>query len=96
LERFNNAVGNIAVSYDQTLGNLTGESGLVESFVREFTPNDLVPVPNPWTSEKVTFSPNIALIFSAIAKLNTYSPDEKITLAPIMTLSFIDITVNPV
>jgi hypothetical protein len=51
--RFNNAEGDITLTYNATLGQLAGSGGLVESFVRTFTPEDLEPVPNPHDPENI-------------------------------------------
>lgn len=56
LTRFNDAIGNLTVSYDSTTGNLTGVNGVVESFSEIFTPIDLMQVLNPYIPENITAS----------------------------------------
>lgn len=78
--RFNNAVGDITVSYDQSVGNLYGVDGLVTSFTETFTPTDLVPVPNPNPKEKITLGFNTSIELKAIVYKQAYKPVERITL----------------
>ena len=51
---FRNAVGNITVSYDASIGRLYGEGGPVQSFTQAFAPTDLEPKDNPHEMEHLT------------------------------------------
>lgn len=51
---FRNAVGNVTVEYDATIGRLYGEGGSVQSFSQAFTPTDLEPKDNPHDMEHLT------------------------------------------
>lgn len=49
--RFNNAEGHLTVAYDQSVGNLRGRGGFLESFTEVFLPVNLEPKPNPGIDE---------------------------------------------
>lgn len=53
-----NAVGDVTVSYDATIGRLYGEGGPVQSFTESFTPADLEPKNNPHDMEHITIEVN--------------------------------------
>lgn len=55
LQRFNNAAGDIYVSYDGA-GSLAGNGGPVEPFNIHFTPHDLVAKPNQHQTENIDIS----------------------------------------
>lgn len=55
LQRFNNAAGDIYVSYDGA-GSLAGSGGPVEPFNIHFTPHDLVMKPNQYITEHIDIS----------------------------------------
>jgi len=50
-------IGQVTVSYDGLLGNLQGQNGsIVESFSISFTPQNIVPFPNPHVLENIEIS----------------------------------------
>lgn len=51
---FRNAVGNITVHYDATIGRLYGSGGPVQSFSQAFAPEDLEPKDNPHDMEHLS------------------------------------------
>ncbi len=94
--RFNNALGNLTVAYDHTIGNLRGRGGFVESFSEEFTPTDLVPFSSPNENQgTLTASSSVNLNFPQVYYWNRYM-DQTITVAPSCTLDFIHVDdINP-
>lgn len=62
---FQNAVGNITLSYDGT-GELAGEGGPVEAFEETFTPTGLTPKPNQNDAEHLEISATVAGILTRI------------------------------
>ena len=54
--KFNNVVGNLTVEYNDSLGNLSGEDGKVESFNKTFLPSGLVAKENPRFREYIDAS----------------------------------------
>ncbi len=54
--RFNSAVGNISVEYDNEIGTLTGVGGPVDSFSLSFAPTDLIAKPHQMTTEHIEIS----------------------------------------
>jgi len=54
LTRFNNAIGEIVVTYDSSKGGILGLGGPVQSFVVKFIPTDLMPIDNPHNTEYLT------------------------------------------
>jgi hypothetical protein len=83
--RFPSVVGNLTVEYDQTLGNLTGLGGAVESFVETFTPTGLVPEPNPGHTHTVSVAPaDLSVDLIPIQYLDAFEDEEDtITVAPV-------------
>lgn len=53
LHEFKNIEGNLTVSYDATVGDLTGLGGAVASFTEIFVPTDLVRIPNPYMPPEI-------------------------------------------
>lgn len=51
--RFNNVVGQLTVIYDAAIGSLAGSGGQVASFKVEFTPTELLKIPNPNSEENI-------------------------------------------
>jgi hypothetical protein len=66
LERFNNAVGPLTVSYDVTKGNLKGLGGGVQSFSGQFVPEDLTRKPNQHIEETIFISTTLDYSFIRI------------------------------
>jgi len=64
--RFNNNEGHLTIEYTQIPTGLAGRGGLVESFSQTFTPTDLVPVPNPYAAEHVTFSMTPSMVATQV------------------------------
>lgn len=73
--RFNNAEGNISVTYDMSIGNLLGRGGAVETFVQEFLPTDLIPFPSPNDKEHITVTATALTAFSKVDYRNRYVED---------------------
>jgi len=95
LKRFNNVEGDLTVKYDASKGSLSGRGGAVESFEVSFTPEELVPKPNPYAPERITVSPNISADFIKIYYSSRYA-SEKITATPNISVEFIKADViNP-
>lgn len=95
LKRFNNVEGELTVSYDQTKGTLKGEGGSVESFEHSFLPTDLVPVPNPYSPERLIIKHRIEGNFIRIYYTRAYV-NEKITAKPNLIVDFINVgEINP-
>lgn len=95
LARFNNAVGPITVAYDKLLGTLGGQGGVVESFSREFTPMDLIPVPNPNPREKIVVGGAITHSLKDVFYRERYAQD-RLTVSASISHTLIDTTiVNP-
>ncbi len=82
LSRFPTVNGDLTVSYNASLGNLAGAGGAVESFSTSFTPDGLVPEPNPNQIETVTAAPSVTAEFLKVTYDKAYSPNEQITVAP--------------
>lgn len=55
---FQNAVGNVTVDYDATIGRLYGAGGPVQSFTQAFMPSDLETKNNPHELEHLTIAAN--------------------------------------
>jgi hypothetical protein len=83
--RFPSVVGNLTVEYDQTLGNLTGLGGAVESFVEVFSPSDLVPEPNPGHTHTVSVAPaDLIVDLIPIQYLDAFEDEgDTVTVAPV-------------
>lgn len=97
LEKFNNSTGNLKVTYNAQIGNLSGRGGRVDDFTVNFKPTDLISTPNPGVTEVITVAPTeIVGTLSEIIYHNRYST-ETITVTPVEvvgTLLSID-EVNP-
>lgn len=59
---FNNVLGNLFVNYDNSKGKLMGRGGLIESFEREFTPADLIPVPDVGITDRLSATTGVSTI----------------------------------
>lgn len=93
--RFSTVEGSLTVSYDASKGNLAGAGGAVASFTREFTPQDLIPEPNPHITENVSVAPSIEIDFMPIDYVNSYET-ENISVAPSIEIEFINVAIiNP-
>lgn len=94
-DRFPTVEGNITVSYDATKGNLSGRGGAVESFSKTFTPQDLIPEPNPHVEEYITVAPIVELDYIPIDYINGFAT-EQITVAPSIEIVFEEVEIiNP-
>lgn len=94
-KRFHNVEGILTVKYDMTKGNLQGQGGYVESFEVDFTPEDLVPLPNPIISDKFVISAEAEVVFFKITYHHRFA-NEKFIITPIVNIDFIHIDeINP-
>lgn len=95
--KFNNVVGDLTVAYDATKGSLTGAGGAVESFEVSFTPEDLVPTPNPGIQETITVAPAELVINHIPISYHDRYIEETITVAPAeLTVNLIYVgVINP-
>lgn len=95
--RFPTVEGSLTVNYDATVGTLAGRGGNVESFNHIFTPDDIVPEPNPNEQETLTVAPaELVLNFIPIEYVSRYA-EETLTVAPAeltVTLIYVGV-VNP-
>ena len=83
-EEFNNVVGDVTISYDAQIGNLSGRGGRVDSFTVNFSPLDLIATPNPGVTEIITVAPvEIIGKLLEIEYIDRYSEDHTITVAPV-------------
>ena len=98
LEKFNNSTGNLNVTYNAQIGNLSGRGGRVDDFTVNFKPTDLISTPNPGVTEVITVAPTeIVGTLSEIEYPTRYSEHGTITVAPVEvigTLLSID-EINP-
>lgn len=93
--RFNNVVGDLAVDYDASKGNLQGRGGAVESFSYDFTPVGLETKPNPHAAELITITPHADVAFTGVHYSQRYG-SEKITVTANASVAFTYVgTVNP-
>lgn len=93
---FRNVVGPITIEYNQNLGNLSGDGGLVESFIESFTPTDLIPQPNPRVREYISMTSNVLLDFLPIEKIIPETTNEYISMTSEVLLDFIHVDdINP-
>lgn len=72
---FRNVVGDIAIAYNQALGNLAGAGGPVASFEEIFTPLDLIEFGNPRVREFIEASVSGSVELKFITKLSAFSRD---------------------
>lgn len=95
--RFPTVEGSLTVNYDATVGTLAGRGGNVESFNHIFTPDDIVPEPNPNEQETLTVAPaELVLNFIPIEYVSRYA-EETLMVAPAeltVTLIYVGV-VNP-
>ena len=83
LSRFNDAVGDITVTYDEALGTLQGSGGIVLGFTEIFTPADLVAKHNQNPLENIEIANVTGTgLLSAIVYENGYA-EENIEIANI-------------
>lgn len=94
--RFVNAEENILVEYDQTLGNLRGVGGFVESFIESFIPLGLVQIPNPHAPENLKVTPICILELTKVKYNHIDDTSENInaTISVEILLTYVGI-VNP-
>lgn len=76
--RFNNVEGDITVTYDQSVGNLRGRGGFIESFTQVFLPVDLEAKPNPGINEYLHLEAIPDVNFTKVYYVPAYA-DETIT-----------------
>lgn len=97
LGRFPTVHGDLTVKYDATIGNLVGQGGAVESFIETFTPEDLVPEPNPNQQETIEVAPvELTVDLLPVEYVGAYN-EETISVAPAeLTVELIHISIiNP-
>ena len=97
LSRFPTVEGDLTVEYDATIGNLVGQGGGVESFTQTFTPEDLIPEPNPNQQETIEVAPVLLTVdLLPVEYVNRFTEDT-ITIAPVeLTVELIHISIiNP-
>lgn len=95
--RFPTVHGDLTVEYDATIGNLVGQGGAVESFIETFTPEDLVPEPNPNQQETIEVAPvELTVDLLPVEYVGAYN-EETITVAPVeLTVELIHTSIiNP-
>lgn len=95
--RFPTVEGNLTVEYDASVGNLAGRGGFVESFIETFTPEDLVPEPNPNQQETIEVAPvELTVDLLPVEYVGAYN-EETISVAPAeLTVELIHISIiNP-
>lgn len=93
----NNAIGDLTVSYDALVGNLSGRGGRVDNFEVDFTPVDLIATPNPGVTEIITVAPmEITADLVEVEYINRYT-EEHLSVAPVeVTATLINIEdINP-
>jgi hypothetical protein len=97
LNRFNNAEGNLTVSYNQALGNLSGEKNvIVAAFINDFLPVDLVPTPVGFETEKIALAVSVAnFAFTHINKSSMYEPAEKVAVNSSVSITLRNIITDP-
>lgn len=95
-DKFNNVVGDLTVSYDETKGNLQGAGGAVESFEVLFLPEDLIPTPNPNVEEYISVAPSVSATFLPVEYHKGYE-QHTITVSPVtVTAILTDVSIiNP-
>lgn len=95
LNRFNNAVGNITVSYDEPYGGLSGIGGKVVSFVHEFSPLELIQKINPNHEEYLTANLICSTSVTNVQYV-TGIDDINLTVGLVVTVDVIDANlINP-
>lgn len=76
-----NAVGNVTVTYDASIGRLRGLGGPVASFSEDFTPNGLVAKDNPNTTEHIEVIASASATMIRIYYHDRKSSDEHLELS---------------
>ena len=95
IKRFNNVEGNLTVSYNSDLGDLTGMGGKVASFEVSFNPSDLIKKLNPYIREYLRVSNNAHVAFTKVKYRDRFT-DDRITAKPNISLEFINVgEINP-
>lgn len=93
--RFNNAEGNLTVAYDQSIGNLRGRGGFLESFTEVFLPVSLEPKPNPGLDGHLHIEATPATFFTKVYYVPAYSNETIVTSIEVdAVLTFVGV-VNP-
>lgn len=85
---FRNVEGELTVKYQQALGNLKGLGGAVMTFERQFTPTELVQMPNPWIREKLTANVSTDIKMTKIDFIRNDTTREKLTANISATIEF--------
>ena len=95
IKRFNNVEGNLTVSYNSDLGDLTGMGGKVASFEVSFNPTELIKKLNPYIREYIGASNNVHVAFIKVEYRDRFT-DDRITAKPNISLNFINVgEINP-
>jgi hypothetical protein len=98
---FRNVQGDITISYDQALGNLSGEGGAISSFEKSFTPTDLIEgLTNTGGvyghSENIQSNIDLAIGFNRVERINAFSTVENISGSVSISIDLIHIDdINP-
>lgn len=95
-KRFNNVEGDLTISYDATIGNLTGVGGFVENFSVTFEPEDLEKLINPSTFEYFEINADAIIDHIKMDYTYGYHKDIYFEITASAEVSHIDLTiVNP-
>lgn len=77
---FRNVVGNLTVKYDDTVGYIAGNGGIVLSFSRTFTPEQLKPLYNPGAVEYINIR-NVANLVPIKVSTRDINTTDNITIS---------------
>ena len=94
LKRFNNVEGDLTITYDKSLGNLTSPGGVIESFSIAFTPTGLVKKINPWDRENLTVLLTPTFVVSQVNYKYGYTT-ERLTAQILPTITVTKVGSNP-
>jgi hypothetical protein len=72
---FRNSQGPVTLSYDQALGNLSGQGGAIASFTESFIPEGLLEQGNPRIREYIEASVSGSIELIEIEKISTYNTE---------------------
>lgn len=93
--RFNNTQGELTIRYEAPLGDLMGRGGGVESFEVAFTPEDLVPKPNPHQAENITATATVAVVFTGVSYTKAHNMENiSVQAAVSAALTYVGV-INP-
>jgi uncharacterized protein YjdB len=84
LTRFNNVVGNLTVNYNEGLGTLQGNGGIVLGFSQEFAPTDLITKPNQNPLENIEIANVTGTgLLQEVTYLQGYAGEENIEIVDV-------------